>query len=304
MRGYHEGQLGVQRRAGDTAVAERLGHGFRAELPEAVRDFLAGQRLLIAGAAAPDGRIWASVLAGEPGFLDTPDDRTVAAAALPQAGDPLAGTLAAGPAPVGLLALEPQTRRRVRVNGTAELVAGGVRVRTEQVYGNCPKYIARRAVAAEAAADAPAPPVERRAALSAGDRALIAQADTFFIATAGPGGGADASHRGGSPGFVAVRDEHRLSFPDYPGNTMFMTLGNLAANPRAGLVFVDWERGDTLQLSGRAVVDWSPERAAALPGAERVVDVEVDAVVRAPRALPLRWVLEERSRFNPPVGRG
>ena len=101
-----------------------------------------------------------------------------------------------------------------------------------------------------------------------------------------------------------MHDERRLSFPDYAGNTMFMTLGNLAANPRAGLLFLDWERGDTLQLSGRAVVDWSPERAAALPGAERVVDFEVDAVVRAPRALPLRWALEERSRFNPPVGRG
>ena len=239
-----------------------------------------------------------------PGFLATPDDRTVAIAALPPAGDPLARTLAAGPAPAGLLAIEPQTRRRLRVNGTAELDAGGVRLRTEQVYGNCPKYIARRAVVAEGAPEAPAPAAVRRDALSPADRARIARADTFFIATAAPGGGADASHRGGSPGFVAVHDERRLSFPDYAGNTMFMTLGNLEANPRAGLLFLDWERGDTLQLSGRATVDWSPERAAALPGAERVVDFEVEAVVFAPRALPLRWALQERSRFNPPVGRG
>jgi uncharacterized protein len=83
-----------------------------------------------------------------------------------------------------------------------------------------------------------------------------------------------------------------------------MTLGNLAADPAAGLLFVDWERGDTLQVSGRAAVDWSPDRAAALPGAQRVVDVTVEAVVRTPAALPLRWALLEPSPFNPPVGRG
>ena len=83
---------------------------------------------------------------------------------------------------------------------------------------------------------------------------------------------------------------------------MFMTLGNVAANPRAGLLFIDWETGDTLQLTGRAVVDWSPERASAIPGAERVVDFAVDRVIQMAGALPLRWVLEERSRFNPPVG--
>ncbi len=303
-RGYHDGQRAVQRRAGGSGMAGRLERGIRAELPEGARAFLAEQRLLLAGTADPDGLVWCSVLAGPPGFLATPDDRTVAIAALPPAGDPLARTLAAGPAPAGLLAIEPQTRRRLRVNGTAELDAGGVRLRTEQVYGNCPKYIARRAVAAEGAPETPAPAAVRRDALSPADRARIARADTFFIATAAPGGGADASHRGGAPGFVAVHDERRLSFPDYAGNTMFMTLGNLEANPRAGLLFLDWARGDTLQLSGRATVDWSPERAAALPGAERVVDFEVEAVVFAPRALPLRWALQERSRFNPPVGRG
>jgi catechol 2,3-dioxygenase-like lactoylglutathione lyase family enzyme len=101
---------------------------------------------------------------------------------------------------------------------------------------------------------------------------------------------------------LAVHDERRLSFPDYPGNSMFMTLGNVAANPRAGLLFIDWETGDTLQLTGAAVVDWSPERASAIPGAERVVDFAVDRVIQMAGALPLRWVLEERSRFNPPVG--
>jgi len=241
-------------------------------------------------------------------------------AAHPPAGGPLARTLGAGPAPVGLLGIEPatrrrmrvngrgtldalgrgpaavgllgiepETRRRMRVNGTGTLAADGLTVRTEQVYSNCPKYIQRRHVAA--AEGGPPPRAVERERMSAGDRRQIAAADTFVIATAGPDG-ADASHRGGSPGFVAVLDEGRLRFPDYPGNTMYMTLGNLESNPRAGLLFLDWETGDALQLSGRAAIDWS---------AERAVDFTVERVVATARAVPYRWALDERSRFNPPL---
>jgi predicted pyridoxine 5'-phosphate oxidase superfamily flavin-nucleotide-binding protein len=300
MRGYHEGERAVQRRAGGAATAERLERGIRSELPDVARDFLAGLRLLFAGATDPDGRVWCSVLSGAPGFVSTPDERTVVVAAQPPAHDPLARTLGGGPAPVGLLGIEPQTRRRMRVNGIGELDRGGLRVRTEQVYSNCPKYIARRDVAG-AAAPAALPVAAERPRLSSADRRLVAAADTFCIATAAPDGSADASHRGGSPGFVTVHDDRRISFPDYAGNSMYMTLGNIAASPRAGLLFVDWETGDTLQLTGHATVDWSAERAAAIPGAQRVVDIAVEHVVHTAGALPLRWMLEERSRFNPPA---
>jgi uncharacterized protein len=298
MRGYHAGQRAVQRRAGDTSVAERLERGIRPELPDVAQEFLAGLPLLFVAAADPGGQLWCSVLSGAPGFVDTPDERTVSVAALPPAGSPLARALGAGPAPVGLLGIEPDTRRRMRVNGTATLEADGMRVRTEQVYSNCPKYIQRRHVVD--VARAVVRPVER-ARLSVADRRMVAATDTFVVATAGPDGGADASHRGGEPGFVTVHDDGHLSFPDYAGNTMYMTLGNLAANPRAGLLFLDWETGDALQLTGRATIDWSPERAAAIPGAQRVVDVAVERVVATAGAVPYRWALDERSRFNPPL---
>jgi len=301
MRGYHDGQRAVQRRAGGGALAERLERGIRSELPDVAQEFLAGVRLIFAGSTDPDGRVWCSVLSGPAGFVATPDDRTVAVAARPAPHDPLARALDGGPAPVGLLGIEPQTRRRIRVNGTAELGTDGVRVTTEQVYSNCPKYIARRDVAGEAPPLSARPLAVERSGLSAADRRLLAAADTFVIATAAADGSADASHRGGSPGFLTVHDERRVSFPDYEGNSMYMTLGNLAASPRAGLLVVNWETGDTLQISGRAAVDWSPERAAAIPGAQRVVDVEIERVLAVRGALPLRWVLEERSRFNPPA---
>ena len=298
MRGYHAGQRAVQRRAGDTSVAERLEHGIRAELPDVARAFLGGLPTLFVAAGEPSGNVWCSVLSGPPGFVSAPGERTVAVAAHPAPGSPLARALGAGTARAGLLGIEPQTRRRVRVNGTATLGERGLTVRTEQVYSNCPKYIQKRhVVGGPVPAGAPA----ERARMDAADQRLVAAADTFFIATAGPDG-ADASHRGGSPGFVTVHDDAHLSFPDYAGNTMYMTLGNLAADPRAGLLFVDWETGDALQLSGKAEIDWSPERAAAIPGAQRVVDVHVERVVATPGAVPLRWALDERSRFNPPVG--
>jgi predicted pyridoxine 5'-phosphate oxidase superfamily flavin-nucleotide-binding protein len=280
----------VQQRAGDTRVAERLERGIRPVVPDGAEDFLAGLPLLFVAATDPSGRVWASVLSGPPGFVDAPDERTVTAAAVPPADSPLAHALGAGPAPVGLLALEPDTRRRIRVNGTGTLDADGLTVRTEQVYGNCPKYIQRRHVIA-AAEPSRAPRGVERDHLGPADRALVERADTFVIATAGPDG-ADASHRGGSPGFVTVLDDTHLRFPDYAGNTMFMTLGNIAANPRAGLLFLDWETGDALQLSGRAAIDWSSGRA---------VDVAVERVVATARAVPYRWALDERSRFNPPV---
>ena len=82
---------------------------------------------------------------------------------------------------------------------------------------------------------------------------------------------------------------------------MFQTLGNLEVDPHAGLLFVDWERGDTLQLSGRATVIWDPVQVAVWPRAERLVEVTIDAAQYHRRALPLRWELIEPSRLNPPT---
>ena len=301
MPGWHAGERAVQERVGEAGRADRSLAGIRPEIPPVAAEFLAAQRIVLLGARDARGRVWCSLLSGAPGFARAPDARTLAVAALPAPGDPLAAALAAGPAPVGLLAIEPQTRRRMRVNGTAAVEDGGLRVHTEAVYANCPKYIQVRAVAEEAPRPAGAPDRTVGTALTDAQRALVAAADTFFVATAHPGGAADASHRGGAPGFVAPSDASTLSWPDYTGNSMYMTLGNLELDPRAGLLFLDWERGATLQLTGRATVDFSPARAAAIPGAHRVVDFAVEEVVELSGRPLARWHLEERSRFNPPA---
>ena len=184
------------------------------------------------------------------------------------------------------------------MNGKAERRPDGIYVYVEQVYGNCLKYIQMREPEATGSSTSVEPGTARRAdTLTDGQRRLISSSDTFFVASASPDGGADASHCGGLPGFVQFLDEETLAFPDYSGNNMFDTLGNIVANPKVGLLFVDFERGDTLQLSGEARVLWDPARAAEFAGARRVVEFRVGEVVES--AVPLRWRFAAYSPFNP-----
>jgi predicted pyridoxine 5'-phosphate oxidase superfamily flavin-nucleotide-binding protein len=298
---YHEGERAVQERAGVSAGAAKIGRSVDDEIAPAAAHFLAQRFTLFVGSLDAAGRPWASELVGPRGFVRVTDPRTVEIDATPGAGDPLSENLRVDPH-VGLLAIDLATRRRFRVNGSAELAAGTLRVRVVEAYGNCPKYIQRRepkSVEKPVETGAGEPRVTRHTALTPEEDARIASADTFFLATAHPTAGADVSHRGGRPGFVHVEAPDRIVWPDYQGNTMFMSLGNIAANPRAGLLFVDFATGDVLQVTGRATIDWSAERAARFPGAERVVELGVDEVVDRPGASPLRWRLVEPSPVNP-----
>ena len=128
------------------------------------------------------------------------------------------------------------------------------------------------------------------AILTADQQAWISRSDTLYIASAHQETGADASHRGGEAGFVRGEGANRLALPDYSGNNMFNTLGNLAVDPRCGLLFIDGPSGSTLQLRGRATLLWDDPRIAAMPGAERLVEIEVEEVTETRNALPLRWV--------------
>ncbi|HVV73533.1 MAG TPA: pyridoxamine 5'-phosphate oxidase family protein, partial [Verrucomicrobiae bacterium] len=121
----------------------------------------------------------------------------------------------------------------------------------------------------------------------------------FFVATVNSEFGADASHRGGNPGFIHVLDERRIAFPDYAGNNMFQSLGNLQTDPRVGLLFLNFETGDTLQLTGKAEVHWDSFRFGVWPGAQRIVQVAVEHAVEIAHGFPLRFRLVEASPFNP-----
>ena len=225
---FHPGERALQARVGRREAVERAGRlMIRDFMPDEHRAFFASLPLLFVGNLDAAGQPWASLLHGTPGFLSSPDAKTLRVAARPTPDDPLARNLAAG-APLGMLGLEFHTRRRNRINGVvAQVDAHGFEVRVDQSFGNCPKYIQARMPVAALPALRGALHVEGLA-LSARAADLIRRADTFFIASAAPDArardparGVDVSHRGGKPGFVRVRTQNGrsvLTAPDFPGS--------------------------------------------------------------------------------------
>jgi uncharacterized protein len=296
---FHSGEIAVQTRAGVTQDAAEVGEGIVDRVPDAARGFLSARRMVVIATIDARGRVWASVVTGEPGFLSLLDDRNLRIGALPPEGDPLLENLRVE-GHVALFIPDLVAPRRIRLNGTGQIKGSEIHVHAEQVYGNCRRYIQERLLVGTRASSAALPVhVTRSTELSSQDRDQILRADTFFIATEHLDAGADASHKGGNSGFVKVLDDRRIAFPDYNGNHMFNTLGNLAINPSAGLLFIDFDSGRTLQLTGRASIDWNPERAREFAGAERIVDFEVAEIVANQNGFGLIAKFRQYSRFNP-----
>lgn len=300
---FHPGETAIQQRLGVRDRIEAFGRrAVRDHMPEQHRSFFAQLPFVVVGSVDGDARPWASLLAGTPGFVESPDERTLVIRTRPIDADPLASSLAAG-ASLGLLGIELPTRRRNRANGTVMAVDGdGFSVHVEESFGNCPKYIQRRTPRiVPVSAPAPAWTMEPGGTLDGWARSVIAAADTLFVASyVDPRHGAgrrmvDVSHRGGKPGFAVVDDEGVLTIPDFVGNFLFNTLGNLLLNPRAGVVIPDFRTGDVLFLSGATEIVWDGPEVARFAGAQRLWRLRPAAGSGLRGALPLRGELEELS---------
>jgi predicted pyridoxine 5'-phosphate oxidase superfamily flavin-nucleotide-binding protein len=283
---FHEGEMRAQHLAGGGSA----GGGIRDFMPEQHRAFFAGLPFLLIGTTDAAGWPAATLLDGPPGFISSPDPHHLAIAGVPDVGDPVAPLLLPGNQ-IGLLGIDLATCRRNRANGVIENVSSvGLQVAVRESFGNCPKYIHRRAVV----------PTPRRAsttemlhALDDAARRTIATADTAFVATAGGAlGGADISHRGGPSGFIAVQSDV-LTIPDYRGNRYYNTLGNLLVTPRAALLLIDFVDGSILCLHGAAEIEWTRPDQTAFPGAERVWRLHVESGWRRQNAIALRWEFVE-----------
>jgi ferredoxin-NADP reductase/predicted pyridoxine 5'-phosphate oxidase superfamily flavin-nucleotide-binding protein len=305
---FHAGELAIQQRVGVREQMAGAAAFVRDFMPDQHRQFFGELPFFFIGALDAAGQPWATMLASYPGFIAAPDPHTLDIDGGMLAGDPLEGQLRVGDH-IGGLGLAPTTRRRNRVNGViAAAGEGGMRVAVTQSFGNCPQYIQHRQHGAAPDAASRKVEVGRGTALSARDRELIARADTFFIASAnldadaGKGRGVDVSHRGGRPGFVRVDDERTLTSPEFVGNFFFNTAGNLLGHPRAGLLFIDFERGDMLHLAVEAEIIWDGPQVQAFAGAERLLRFHVREVVRNVGALPFRWTEPQPAVQNARTG--
>jgi uncharacterized protein len=296
---FHEGELLVQDRAGVRGEAKRVGQMVRVEIRPDIRAWLAERRFIILAAETVGGRVWVTLLAGAPGIVRSSEDGTALdVSVLPDPGDPIAPAISAGSS-VGAVAIDFATRRRNRVNGVVRPAASGFSLEVREAFGNCPKYIH----AYTALPDGPVSHERARTSDQLDDRQKrwIEQSETLFLGTTHPDAGADASHRGGAPGFVHVTGPRELVWGDYSGNRLFQSLGNTAVHPPAGLLFFEPGTGSLLQLTGSLDIDWSPEAAATIPGAERILRFSITEIVERRGAIPLRWARGGASPFNPPA---
>jgi predicted pyridoxine 5'-phosphate oxidase superfamily flavin-nucleotide-binding protein len=291
---WHAGEKAIQETVGLAGRMEMIGDRvIRDYLPDQHRDFFSQLPFVVLGSTDPQGDAWATVLAGRPGFISSPTRLDLDISVRADPSDPAGAGMQEGDA-VGLLGIELHTRRRNRANGILHASAsGGLRFEVDQSFGNCPQYIQLRDYEFVREPGAPSTGVAVESAdIDLPARQIIEAADTFFVATYADRDvrrQVDVSHRGGRTGFVRVADDGTLTIPDFRGTFFFSTLGNLLLNGKAGLVFVDFETGDVLQMTGDAEVILDSPDMATFEGAERLWTFRARRVVRRPGALPLRW---------------
>ncbi len=275
---FHTGELEAQRRMGTaTKIAPFAARAIRSFLPDQHREFFAELPFLILCAPTKTEHFGVTCLTGAPGFAWSPTSSTLHIGSLPRPGDPLFESLRPGSS-VGILGIQPHTRRRNRANGVITRASeDGFEVRVEQSFGNCKQHITRRLL--DPVQRSPAR-IEASTRLEGQSRHLVEKSDTFFIGTGVDDHGSDASHRGGPSGFVRVLSSRSVEFPDYSGNNFYNTVGNLLLDSRVGLLFIDFGSGDLLHISGRGTIRWNDARLnGSAANTERWIRVEIEDVV-------------------------
>lgn len=301
---FHSGEIAVQEMAGERDQAVLNGRNISTVISAPAAVFLSRQEMCVLAWRDRSGDPWASVVCGPPGFATVGKVGKVLLLEL----DDRSGTLTRLPPfecatvgdSIGVLSIDLRNRRRLRVNGRIARISGRrCEISVDQAFPNCPKYIHRRTFEAKAVN------TESSTSIESGDRlndelhSWILGADTCFVASVHPDGPVDASHRGGPSGFIAVVDGE-LHIPDYPGNSMFNTFGNLHLNPVVGLSFLDFELGRQLQITGDVRLDFgSDDRNRRTAGTRRWWRVAPRRWSVSYLSVMFDWNYLDASPFNP-----
>ncbi|HXJ13462.1 MAG TPA: pyridoxamine 5'-phosphate oxidase family protein [Candidatus Limnocylindrales bacterium] len=300
---FHEGELEVQKRAGEEAAAEANGAMIIDHLYPGALNFIRQQQMAVLSSRDAGGHRWASVVFGVKGFLEPGGLQTLqitVPAAERDACDPVWRNLQTKPQ-LGVLIIELANRRRLRINGEARFTEKAILLDVKQSFPNCPKYITKRELKVELI-EMPEGKCDllEGTVLPARLHKMIGAADVLFLATGNVGSGNDASHRGGSPGFLEVTDKSTVRLPDYPGNGLFNTLGNVIGDPEVGLLIPDFEHGRQLQLTARAKILWDqPDPGGKTGGTNRFVEFAITRWLERPLPARLKSSVVSYSPYNP-----
>ena len=265
---YHKGERQVQEFVGETRQAEFNGQAISNSIIEGALKFISEQEYVVVSTTNDQKNVWTSILSGDRGFMTAPNPKTILIEKDKSDidnNDYFWRTIQKNKK-IGMLIIELASRRRIRVNGTiSKLDSRYVKINVNEAYPNCMKYIQRRHIVnRQKWNETINTEISKGIALNQLQQELIKKSDTFFIGTANPKGHLDTSHRGGQPGFVDLIDDKTIRVPDYKGNSMFNTFGNLMLNDHAGVVFWDFDNGKVLQMTGKAKIHWDN------PGTEKV----------------------------------
>lgn len=292
---WHAGEQEMQNRIGVKEQLAAVGHKIvRTVMSDQLRAFFPKLPFVVLGSVSSEGSCWAGLRFGEPGFVSSPEPKTLLIKGGRDDQDPVERGLKLGES-VAVLGIELGTRRRNRVNGKIRRVEGDtLEIEVAEAFGNCPQYIQVREMTYRKTESVKAEIVMN---LDLEARRQIESTDTFFVASyAGSAENrkVDISHRGGRPGFVKAESDGSLIIPDFSGNRFFMTLGNFLVEPRASLVFPDFQSGAILHLCGTAEV-LSDGEAGEVTGAERYWRFKPNQIIRRQSAIPYQFHLKDWS---------
>ncbi|MBX3072691.1 pyridoxamine 5'-phosphate oxidase family protein [Candidatus Obscuribacterales bacterium] len=300
---FHEGELDIQERTGERDIAMMNSVAVKSEILGGALNFIDRQPLIVVASEDSNGDLWASMLFGKPGFMHAPSTRELhidLTQSVGIEGDPLLTNIS-DDRRVGTLLIELDTRRRLKINGRVSIhTEEQLLIAVEESFPLCPKYIQRRKVRLPDDKNAIlTTSLARGTTLGAEEIALIKSSDTMFAATSNPEGNLDISHRGGKQGFVSVVDGKQLRVPDFPGNSMFNSFGNLQLNDKTGVIILDFAARQSLQISGRAAVLLDQEDPnGETGGTNRFWTLDIEHWQRATiPALELEFI--DASPFNP-----
>lgn len=299
---FHSGERAVHNMLGVQKIANTASTMIQPIMTKKFMTFLNGRNSFMISSMDEKGRVWSSFLAGKEGIIQAVECDLIKINVGINEGDPLFTNILHNKE-IGIIVIHFASRIRIRINGSVvnKFSDGSFEVKTEQVFGNCPKYIQARNFTYNETAVGGTKQFNKQYALNEKQQELISQADTFIIASSSSEGKLDISHRGGMPGFIHIISEQKIVFPDYSGNMLFNTLGNIIENPNVGLLFFDFVNGDTLQLTGKASIIWDVDESSLsrFPGAQRLIQFQLVEAIQTMNRNTHQWEFVTYSSFNP-----
>ena len=301
---FHSGEREIQQKVGDNLIANSGAKLIAETVIKGAINFIEKQPMAIVSSVNRTGQLWASLIMGDAGFAKVPQPNVILfdENMIQSTHEDIFYKNIQENSAIGSLFIELATRKRFRINGKASKTGSNIKIKIHEAYPNCPKYIQRRIVSSPQHVEKSISTVTQGNELSFAERNWIANADTFFVASSSNTGRLDVSHRGGNKGFVTLLDDDTLKIPDYQGNSFYNTLGNILHNPHVGILFINFEKRQTLQLTGKAKLLFDQRSELDIKrtnGKGRYWLFKTEEWIRTENHHQVKWEFLDYSPFNP-----